>query len=437
MAVFSKDLNDNLFSAPVNQILGVILGGGKGTRLFPLTKDRSKPAVPFAGNYRLIDISISNCIHSGINQMWVLTQYNSASLNHHIVQTYNFDVFHKGFVDIMTSEQSFDKQADGFSQGTADAVRKVLKYLRRFRKARYALILAGDQLYHMDFGRLLKLHLEKKADITVGIVPVCEESVRRFGILRQNPDGRVINFSEKPESSETVQSWCVRREGKNRYQASMGIYLFDLDLLEGILEENPQMMDFGKEILPMAIENYRVFGYEHEDFWEDIGTISAYHEASTELGKLNPKFKLISKTFTLFTHPRFLPPARIFDALIKESLISDGVKLQECRIESSVIGIRSQIRKGVVLKKVVVMGADYYEFASDYETNLKKGIPDVAIGENSRIENAIIDKNCRIGKNVTITNAKGIRHADFENYCVRDGIVVLPKNTIILDGTVI
>lgn len=432
-----RSQNTTFSSTPVHQVLGVILGGGKGTRLFPLTKDRSKPAVPFAGNYRLIDISISNCIHSGIDQMWVLTQFNSASLNHHIVQTYNFDVFRKGFVDIMTSEQSFDKQANGFSEGTADAVRKVLKYLRRFRKARYALILAGDQLYHMDFGRLLQHHLDKKSDITIGVVPVQEKEIGRFGIVHQNPDGRLINLYEKPEKIDQVSHCKIKKNGKEFYYASMGIYLFDIDLLETILEENPELLDFGKDVLPLAIENHRVFGYEHPDFWEDIGTISAYHSASIELGKPQPKFKLISKSFTLFTHPRFLPPARIYNATIVDSLISDGVKLQECTIENSVIGIRSQICPGAVLKKVVLMGADYYEFGPDYDLNIKDNIPDIAIGENSHIENAIIDKNCRIGKNVTILNQAKIRHADAENYYIRDGIVVIPKNAVIPDNTVI
>lgn len=422
--------------------LCLILGGGIGKRLYPLTVERSKPAVPFGGNYRLIDIPISNSINSGINRIFVLTQYNSASLNRHITQTYKFDIFHNGFVDILATEQTMDNATSGFSQGTADAVRRALRHLNPFREAGtapYILILSGDQLYRMDFRKVLAKHVENNADITIGIIPVETEEINRFGILKVDKNCKVLDFMEKPTSEDQIKGWdipsCFKPKDSNKkYFGSMGIYIFNIEVLYDLLLTHPEMLDFGKEVIPYAIKSgYRTFGYIHDGYWEDIGTIKSFHSANIELTKENPAFDLYSLGMPFFSHPRFLPPSRIISSEIKNCLISDGVFIENAYIQSSVIGVRSIIRKGVRIENSVIMGCDYYEHE---ESSPKHTIP-VGIGENTIIKNAIIDKNCRIGKNVRIVNEEGVLNKKESFYSIVDGIIVITKNSVVPDNTVI
>jgi len=430
-----------------SQILGVILGGGKGTRLYPLTKERCKPAVPFAGSYRLIDIPISNCINSGINRVFVMTQFNSTSLNRHIIQTYKFDIFHNGFVDILATEQTYDSPASGFTEGTADAVRRALRHFRSFRDSgdtNYVLILSGDQLYYMDFRQLLYNHFKNNAEITLGVIPVPEEDLSRFGILKINENCLITQFVEKPKSKDEVKGWnvpgkyaSVCRNGRE-FLGSMGIYLFNIDTLYDILLTHPEMMDFGKEVIPYSIKNkYRVYAHIHTDYWEDIGTIKSFHQANIELTKENGAFNLYKLSKPFFSRPRFLPPAKVFNSKIDSSLISNGVIIEESSIKNSVVGVRSVIKKGAKIENSVIIGADFYESEKAIAENRNKKIPDIGIGENTIIKDAIIDKNCRIGKNVKILNESGIINKEESNYAIVDRIVIIPKNSIIPDGTVI
>lgn len=431
----------------VNEVLGLILGGGKGTRLYPLTKERSKPAVPFGGIYRLIDIPISNCINSGINRVFVMTQFNSTSLNRHITQTYKFDIFHNGFVDILATEQTQDSPTSGFTQGTADAVRRALRHFRGLRDsgdAKYVLLLSGDQLYHMDFRNLLAAHMENKAQITLGIIPVHEEDTSRFGILKIDEVCKITNFIEKPKNKDEIKGWAVPKKyasicgpGKPFF-GSMGIYLFNVDTLYDILLTHPEMLDFGKEVIPYSIENkYDVFGFVHTGYWEDIGTIKSFHQANIELTMENGPFDLFKLSYPFFSRPRFLPPSKIFNSKIDAAVVSYGVKIDESTIKNSIIGVRSSIKKGVKIENSVIIGADFYESDEARATNLEIKIPDIGIGENTVIKNAILDKNCRIGRNVRIVNEQNILNKEERDYAIVDGIVVIIKNAIIHDDTVI
>ncbi|MCX7882716.1 MAG: sugar phosphate nucleotidyltransferase [Brevinematales bacterium] len=403
--------------------LAVILGGGKGTRLYPLTKERSKPAVPFAGNYRIVDIPISNCLNSGINKVFVITQYNSASLNRHIVNTYRFDSFHEGFVDILASELTEEGMMGGFAEGTADAVRKAIKHLRVFRPS-LVLVLAGDQLYRMDFSEVIATHVEKKAHITVCTFPVLAEEVGRFGILAVDEQGAIRDFVEKPSSEDILKKRGFCSEG-GKYLASMGIYLFDAELLFRELLHNPQMNDFGKEVIPYLLQKYRCYSYRYEGYWEDIGTIVAYHAASLSLARKDPPFSLYDSMFPFFSRPRFLPPAQVVESQISEVLLSPGVQVICSEIRRSVVGVRARIAPGCSLEDTVVMGADFYE-----EEGLRPGI-----GKNCVIRNAIIDKNASIGDGSVLVNEKGVEHFRGENYTIVDGIVVVHKNARIEPGT--
>ncbi|MGA2142834.1 MAG: glucose-1-phosphate adenylyltransferase [Brevinematales bacterium] len=431
----------------INEVLGLILGGGKGTRLYPLTKDRSKPAVPFGGCFRLIDIPISNCINSGINRVFVMTQFNSTSLNRHITQTYKFDIFHNGFVDILATEQTQDIPTSAFTQGTADAVRRALRHFRGLRDsgdAKYVLLLSGDQLYSMDFKTLLSAHIENKAQITLGIIPVQEEDTSRFGILKIDESCKITNFIEKPKNKDDIKDWAVPKKyasvcgpGKPFF-GSMGIYLFNIDTLYDILLTHPEMLDFGKEVIPYSIENkYDVYGFVHHDYWEDIGTIKSFHQANIELTMKNGPFDLFKLSNPFFSRPRFLPPSRVFNSKIDNAVISYGIMVDEVTVKNSVIGVRSIIKKGVKIENSVIIGADFYETDEAKARNAEKKIPDIGIGENTIIKNAIIDKNCRIGKNVRIVNDEGILNKEENDYAIVDGIVVIVKNSIISDDTVI
>jgi glucose-1-phosphate adenylyltransferase len=431
----------------INEVIGLILGGGKGTRLYPLTKERSKPAVPFGGSYRLIDIPISNCINSGINRVFVMTQFNSTSLNRHITQTYKFDIFHNGFVDILATEQTPDSPTSGFTQGTADAVRRALRHFRGLRDSgdtKYVLLLSGDQLYYMDFRRLLAMHIDAKAQITIGIIPVCEDDISRFGILKIDESCHITNFIEKPQSREQIQDWAVPKRyasicaGGKPFLGSMGIYLFNIETLYDILLTHPEMLDFGKEVIPYSIENkYKVFGFVHTDYWEDIGTIKSFHQANIELTRDGSTFDLFRLSYPFFSRPRFLPPSKIFNSKIDNAIISYGVKVDEASIKNSVIGVRSIIKKGVKIENSVIIGADFYETDQAEITNRQRKIPDIGVGENTIIKNAILDKNCRIGKNVRILNEQNILNREERDYAIVDGVVVIVKNAIIPDNTVI
>jgi glucose-1-phosphate adenylyltransferase len=426
------------------KVISLILGGGRGTRLFPLTKSRSKPAVPIAGKYRLIDIPISNCIHSGLNRIFVLTQFNSVSLHRHIANTYTFDPFGGGFVEILAAQQTM--QHETWYQGTADAVRRNVPY---FTEASFdlVLILSGDQLYRMDFQDMIRNHLETKAAVSIAALPVAEAEARSCGIMRIEASGRVIDFEEKPKTRElldrvqTDPEWMTRFgiEARGRpYLASMGIYLFNRSTLVDLLASG-DAVDFGKEIFPQAIAGHRVQAHLFDGYWEDIGTVGAFHKANIDLTLENPPFDFTFGDSPIYTRPRYLPCSRISGATVNDSLISDGCVIgKNSVIENSVIGVRAQIAENTVIRNSYIMGSDSYETPKQIAANLRSNRPDVGIGAGSVIENAIIDKNARIGKNVRILNEAGIVDSeDTPLYVIRDKIVVIPKFTILQDGLVI
>jgi len=422
----------------MRNIVGLVLGGGKGTRLFPLTAQRSKPAVPLAAKYRLIDIPIANCINSGVDRIYLLTQFNSVSLHRHIRQTYNFDGFHGGFVEILAAQQTIEG-ADWY-QGTADAVRKNLRYIQQ-PGIDYVLILSGDQLYRMDYQEMLKTHLDTKADVTIGALPVDREAAKSFGIMQLDDSGRVKGFVEKPKTKEAIDSvrmdpkWIdskgIPSKGRDCL-ASMGIYLFDRDLLVELLTKTTHE-DFGKEVFPMAIADHSVNVHLFDGYWEDIGTIKSFFEANLELAQPNPPFEFYRPDSPIYTRPRFLPATKASGAYFDHSLIGDGCIIEEgARIENSVIGLRCRIGKNVMIKNSIIMGADYFESEAETEHNSGAGVPMIGIGDGCVIENAIIDKNCRIGSGAVV--APGNRQeADLSNpeLYVRDGILVAPKGSTI------
>jgi glucose-1-phosphate adenylyltransferase len=419
---------------PVKEIVGLVLGGGKGSRLFPLTLIRSKPAVPLGGKYRLVDIPISNCINSGINRIFVLTQYNSESLNRHITQTYRFGLFSQGFVDILAAEQTPESVL--WYQGTADAVRQSLRHILTYRP-KYILILSGDHLYRMDYRRMLETHIANQADVTLSVLPVSTDQAAGLGILKMERTGQISRFCEKPQEKELVESLKTdveawRDSGVTEERcllASMGIYLFNTEVLVKVLEEEPKM-DFGRDTIPYALPLYCVNGYIFNGYWEDIGTIAAFYEANLELTAENPKFSFYAPDAPIYSHPRFLPASRIVRCEIRRSILSEGCEIADSRISDSVIGIRSIIRSRAQISRTLMLGADYYSAEMD-------GNPPLGIGPGCVIERAILDKNARIGADVQIVNRRKLRDYDGENYFVRDGIVVIPKNAQIPDGTVI
>jgi len=421
----------------MKNVVCFVLGGGKGTRLQPLTSERSKPAVPIGGKYRLIDIPISNCINSGIRRTYLLTQFNSVSLHRHIRQTYNFDPFSGGFVEILAAQQTIEG-ADWY-QGTADAVRKQIRYLQQ-PDIDYVLILSGDQLYRMDFRKMLAVHEEHKADVTLATLPIDKEKAASFGITRLDDRGRVIGFLEKPKTQEeldhvkTSPAWIdskgIASNGRE-YLASMGIYLFNRNTLLEALEKT-DYEDFGREVFPASIRAKRVQAYLFDDYWEDIGTIKAFYESQLELASPNTPFKMHNADSPIYTRPRFLPSSMIENASISESLIADGCIIEEnVRIERSMIGLRSHIGPGAHLKGVVLMGADFYP--SDVRAQSESpDEPPLGIGAKTVIEGAIVDKNCRVGSGVVIKKPAG---CPVDGRCgpiwVRDGVIVLPKGTVI------
>lgn len=425
----------------INQTLAFILGGGKGTRLYPLTKDRSKPAVPFGGNYRLIDIPISNCINSGVNRVFVMTQFQSASLNRHTIQTYKFDIFHNAFVDILASELTSDNNMGGFAEGTADAVRKGLKHLRSFLNVKYILILSGDQLYRMDFNSMFDQHVETNADVTLGVLPIPERDASRFGILKLDADNRINTFLEKPKSLDLINGWEVpsERQGEGKfYNGSMGIYLFSFDVLYDFLMSNTEMLDFGKEVIPHFIKNMNVFGCTHDDYWEDIGTIRSFHEANLTLVEEKPIFNFYDPRYPFFCKPRFLPPSRVTNSSIDRAYTCDGAVIDECKITKCIIGPRTIIEKGTIVENSIITGSERYETDEEMAENKANNIPHLGVGSNCVIKNAIIDRDCRVGNNVQIINKNNVQETVHEEmYSIVDGIVVIPKKAIIPDGTII
>jgi glucose-1-phosphate adenylyltransferase len=420
-------------------VVAVILGGGAGSRLYPLTATRSKPAVPIAGKYRLVDIPISNCINSSINRMFVLTQYNSASLNKHIKNTYQFSAFSKGFVDILAAEQTPDSL--GWFQGTADAVRQSLKHIGN-NDFEYVLILSGDQLYQMDFGAMIDNHAAQGADITIATIPVGEREAPEFGILKSDDDNLITSFIEKPKK-ELLPEWVsdtgaeMQKQGRN-YLASMGIYIFNRKLLFDLLEvEKKDATDFGKEIIPTSIGKSKVISYQYDGYWTDIGNIYSFFEANLALTLEIPLFNLFDNRNVVYSRARMLPPAKISGTTLEHTLIAEGCIISASRIENSVIGIRSRIGQGTTVVSCYMMGSDYYETLAEITQNTERSLPKLGVGDRCYLRNVIIDKNCRIGNDVRINGGAHLPDADHSLYVVKDGIVVLKKGAVLSDGFVI
>ncbi|MDB6016064.1 MAG: glgC [Pedosphaera sp.] len=428
-------------SLNTSNVLSIIMGGGQGKRLFPLTKERAKPAVPLAGKYRLVDIPISNCINSGLRRIYLLTQFNSASLHRHISQSYKFDHFSGGLVEILAAEQTLSDAS--WYQGTADAVRKNLVHILN-HSFEYLLILSGDQLYRMDFRSIIEQHAETDADLTVATIPVGRSEASSLGILQMNADKRITRFEEKPKEKALQDTLLLDKksyssfgitEDRDLFLASMGIYVFKRDVLVKLLDNT--LTDFGKHIIPSAIETHRVFSYVYQGYWEDIGTIRSFFEANLDVTSELPRFNFFDMAAPVFSRPRFLPGSKINGAQIDHAIVSDGCIINHAKISQSIVGIRSLVGSGSELKRVVLMGCDYYEAQTSIVESNQIGRPRVGIGQNTRIENAIIDKNARIGDNVVISPEGKPDNVDHPLYFIRDGIVVIPKNGIIPHGTVI
>jgi glucose-1-phosphate adenylyltransferase len=408
----------------MKEVLAVILGGGRGARLYPLTRMRSKPAVPIAGKYRLIDIPISNCINSGIYRVAVLTQFNSVSLHRHITQAYNFDVFHTGWVQILAAEQTL--QSESWYQGTADAVRKQLFEIKS-AGGEDVLILAGDHLYRMDYAAMLDYHWEKGADITVAVQPVAREDATRFGILKRAADGRLIAFVEKPADPE-VQAQMVSRDDPERpFIGSMGIYVFKFQVLIDMLTDFPDLDDFGSDIIPQAMGSRPVYGFDFDGYWRDIGTIRSFYDTNLDLALPDSPFNFYDPRLPIYTHARFLPGSSVEESSLKDVLLTEGCIIRQSQISHSVVGIRSQIGPGTIIVDSILMGADYYDRPSR--------VGRLGIGANCHIEGAILDKNVQIGDGTVIKPFPRGAEIDAGNWVVQDGIVAIPKNTVIPPGT--
>ncbi len=418
------------------KVVAVILGGGAGSRLYPLTATRSKPAVPIAGKYRLVDIPISNCINSDISRMFVLTQYNSASLNKHIKNTYQFSGFSSGFVDILAAEQTPD--SPGWFQGTADAVRQSLKHIHPF-EFEYVLILSGDQLYQMDFSLMINEHENSGADITIATIPVGEREAPEFGLLKVNSSNAIISFIEKPDKSllpewESPTGDEMVAQGR-LYLASMGIYIFKRKVLFDLLQqEKRDATDFGKEIIPDSINHYKVISYQYDGYWTDIGNIYSFFEANLALTLDMPPFNLFDNNKMVYSRARMLPPAKVSGTTIEQTIIAEGSIIHANKIVNSVIGIRSRIGTGSNIVSCYIIGNDFYETIEEIAHNYQKGIPKLGIGERCNLTNVIVDKDCRIGNDVNIVGGSHLPDADHSLFTIKDGIVVVKKGAVILDG---
>ncbi len=425
----------------MTKLTAVILGGGQGSRLEPLTRIRSKPAVPIAGKFRLIDIPISNCLHSDIKHIFVLTQFNTESLHRHITTTYRFDSFSEGFIRLLAAQQTIESK--DWYQGTADAVRKNLFYLRNVDD--HIIILGGDHLYRMDYRKYFDYHLQYNADITISVKPIYEHETSQFGILKTSTDGRITSFFEKPKEQNILDEYRVdpalfdnfKIESQNRtHVASMGIYIFNKDVLFDILNSST-MEDFGKEIIPASLKDYNVYAYFFDDYWQDIGNMRSFLEAHIELTKSVPLFNFYDERHRFYTRPRFLPAAKIINCQINHSLIADGAILQGSSVEDSIVGIRSYISEGAHIQRSIIMGNERYETIKERQENDARGIPNLGIGPNSAIKNSIIDLNVRIGRNVKLINREGVTETFQPNYAIRDGIIIVPKGESVPNDTVI
>ena len=422
--------------------IAIIMGGGQGTRLYPLTKHRAKPAVPIAGKFRLIDIPISNCLHSDVDRIFVLTQFNSTSLNRHIVQTYRFDAFSKGYVQILAAEQTIENM--DWYQGTADAVRQ---NIRRFRETpcEYIIVLAGDHLYRMNYRNMLREHIEKDAEITVAVLPVELDQVREFGILKTDSDGRITAFLEKPQEENVIRSMKIDESAFQQHGiqcagrshvASMGIYIFNKDVLIDCLEDD-RFIDFGKHVIPGLIGLRRIYSHFFDGYWRDVGTIKSFYQANLELTHLIPEFDFYNELAPVYTRPRFLPGSKINSCFIESSIISDGTIITGSEIRNSIIGVRSIVCSNTKIANSIIMGADYYESIEEQHAEGAKGLPPIGIGGSTVIQNAIIDQNARIGRNVKILDQAGKRDYDSDSFSIRDGIAIVHRNGVIPDNTVI
>jgi glucose-1-phosphate adenylyltransferase len=417
----------------MNDVLTIVLGGGRGTRLFPLTHLRSKPAVPIGGKYRLIDIPISNCLHAGLKRIFVLTQYNSASLNRHVAQTYRLDLFSDGFVEVLAAEQT--PEGEQWFQGTADAVRRAARHFRDL-DAEYFLILAGDHIFRMDFAELIDAHIERDADITVASQPVSADEASQMGIFRFDTSGQVAGFEEKPSparlaeigSSVPPHSPAGLLGADKPFVASMGIYVFSRDVLYDVLAHD-QAVDFGREIIPHALGTHRVHAYFYRGFWADVGTVRSFYDVNLMLTRRGAPFSFFHPRWPIYTHPRFLPAARVHACDIDEALIAEGAYLDSCQIRQSVIGIRTSIHRGARIARSILLGADFYEEPL--------GEVPLGIGRDAVLDGVIVDKNARIGDGARLVNAAGIQEADGDGYFIRSGVIVVPKGGVVKPGTVV
>ena len=434
-------MENMLKEAPDKELMrsvgAIVLGGGRGTRLFPLTKVRAKPAVPLCGHYRLVDIPMSNCIHSGIKRIVILTQFNSHSLNRHITNTYHFDAFTDGYVEVLPAEQTDASDNDWF-QGTADAVRKQLLHIRDLR-AKYYIILSGDQLYRMDYRDLIRTHLKKGADITISALPVTRSAAKGFGVMKVLKNGRIRHFIEKPTKDSVLddlltpdkvfQDFGMQGEGKP-YLASMGVYVFKAEVLENLLLANPEWIDFGRELIPNSLKSHKVYVHPFTGFWEDIGTVRSYFDVSMAMTSQRPPFEFHDQEHLIYTHARMLPGVKIYDANMKGVIVCSGCRITKATISKSIIGIRSIVQSGAVVDESIILGAEYFENEADVTHRIPMGI-----GQNSQISQAIIDHNARIGKGVVIKGSPKLQDYDGDGYCIRDGIVIVLKNAVIPDNT--
>ncbi len=428
----------------MSNVIAVILGGGRGTRLFPLTRDRAKPSVPIAGKFRLVDIPISNCLHSGLEKIYVLTQFNSVSLNRHIAQTYRFDTYRRGFVQILAAQQTL--MGEEWYQGTADAIKHNEPYILNPRfKDDHVLILAGDHLYRMDYQKMLDVHTESNADITVSVIPVEKEVTSGLGILQADASGRIVDFVEKPQTEEELQrlrvepdvftSRGIAPQGRE-YIASMGIYIFNREVLQEVLQDDSNV-DFGKDIIPKSIQTGTVSAYFFDGYWEDIGTIHAFYSANISLTDATPAFNFYDEQAPIYTNRRHLPSTKVNSSSVRSSILAEGSIIDDSELDRTIVGIRSIISAGSRIYQSILMGADYYESDASRVENEKSGVPNVGIGRNCLIQNAIIDKNARIGDNSVLVNRDGIDNYDGEDYYIRDGIVIVPKDAMIPPETVV
>ena len=425
-------------------VIAVILGGGRGTRLFPLTRDRAKPSVPIAGKFRLVDIPISNCLHSGLEKIYVLTQFNSVSLNRHIAQAYRFDTYRRGFVQILAAQQTL--MGEEWYQGTADAIKHNEPYILNPRfKDDYVLILAGDHLYRMDYQKMLAVHTESNADITVSVIPVEKEVTSGLGILQADANGRIVDFVEKPQTEAELQRLRVEPEvftsrgiepRGREYIASMGIYIFNREVLQEVLQDESNV-DFGRDIIPKSIQTRPISAYFFDGYWEDIGTIRSFYSANIALTDTAPAFNFYDEQAPIYTNRRHLPSTKVNSSSVRSSILAEGSIIDDSELDRTIVGIRSIISGGSRVYQSVLMGADYYESEASRAESERSGIPKVGIGRNCLIQNAIIDKNARIGDNSVLVNRDGIDNYDGENYCIRDGIVIVPKDATIFPETVV